>query len=61
MTTSGIAQDVQETFPEAVTERNDYGMLSVNSEPITWAMVNAIKELSAENDKLKERLDALEA
>ena len=60
LTTSGIAQDVQETFPEAVTERNDYGMLSVNSEPITWAMVNAIKELSAENDKLKERLDALE-
>ena len=59
--TSGIAQEVQVPFPEAVTERNDHGMLSVNNDPIVWAMVNAIKELSTENDKLKERLDALEA
>ena len=26
--------------------------------PIMWAMVNAIKELSAENNALKARLDA---
>jgi hypothetical protein len=53
LTTSAIAQNVQEVFPEAVIERNDYGMLSVNTDPITWAMLNAIKELSAEIDELK--------
>jgi len=52
--TSAIAQEVQEVFPEAVTERNDYGMLTVNSDPIMWAMVNAIKELSAEIKELKQ-------
>ena len=56
LTTSAIAQEVREVFPEAVIERNDYGMLSVNNDPITWAMVNAIKELSAEIDELKVKL-----
>ena len=51
---------MQVPFPEAVTERNDHGMLSVNNDPIVWAMVNAIKELSSENDELRKRLDALE-
>ena len=60
LVTSGIAQEVQVPFPEAVTERNDHGMLSVNNDPIVWAMVNAIKELSSENDELRKRLDALE-
>ena len=41
-------------FPEAVTERNDYGMLAVKTDPILWAMVNAIKELSAEVTALKQ-------
>ena len=54
LTTSAIAQDVQKVFPEAVTERNDYGMLAVQPDPIMWAMVNAIKELSAEVAELKE-------
>jgi cell division protein FtsB len=26
---------------------------TVNTDPVFWAMVNAIKELAAENDKLK--------
>jgi hypothetical protein len=58
LTTSAIAQEVREVFPEAVIERNDYGMLSVNNDPITWAMVNAIKELSAEIDELKLKLSS---
>jgi cell division septum initiation protein DivIVA len=32
----------------------------VNNDPIIWAMVNSIKQLKAENDQLKQRLDALE-
>ena len=55
--TSGIAQEVQVPFPEAITERNDHGMLSVNNDPIIWAMVNAIKELSEEVESLKAQLE----
>ena len=55
--TSGIAQEVQVPFPEAVTERNDHGMLSVVNDPIIWAMVNAIKELSEEVESLKAQLE----
>jgi hypothetical protein len=57
--TSAIAQDVQVPFPEAVTERNDYGMLTVNTDPIFWAMVNSIKELSAQVDELKAEIHVL--
>ena len=53
LTTSAIAQELQEAFPEAVTERNDHGMLTVDRGPVVWAMLNAIKELSAEIDELK--------
>ena len=57
--TSAIAQEVQVPFPEAVTERNDYGMLSVNTDPIFWAMINSIKELSAQVDELKDEIKLL--
>jgi hypothetical protein len=30
--------------------------MSVNTDPIFWAMINAIKELSAEIDELKVKL-----
>ena len=32
----------------------------VNNDPIIWAMVNAIKELKAENNLLKQKVEALE-
>ncbi|MGD8500511.1 MAG: tail fiber domain-containing protein, partial [Phycisphaerales bacterium] len=54
-----VAQQVQEVLPEAV-EGNADGCLMVNNDPIIWAMVNAVKELKAENDTLKQRLEALE-
>ena len=57
--TSAIAQDVQIPFPEAVTERNDYGMLTVNTDPIFWAMINSIKELSTQVDELKDEIKLL--
>jgi hypothetical protein len=54
-----VAQDVQEVIPDAV-KRDDNGYLTLNNDPIIWAMLNAIKELKAENDQLKKRIEALE-
>ena len=53
-----IAQEVQEVLPEAVGEDED-GYLLLNNEPILWSMLNAIKELKAENDALREEVNAL--
>lgn len=42
----------QEMLPECVTE-NSTGVKSVNTDALIWYLVNAVKELSAEIDKLK--------
>ena len=55
-----VAQEVRKIFPEAVSEAED-GFLDFNMHPINVALVNAVRELKAENDQLKARLDALEA
>jgi len=47
-----IAQEVAEVFPEAVSEGPD-GYLDFNMHPINVALVNAVKELKAENEVLK--------
>jgi hypothetical protein len=47
-----IAQDVQKVFPEAVNQGKD-GYLDFNLHSINVALVNAVKELKIENDKLK--------
>jgi len=47
-----VAQDVQKIFPEAVSEAED-GYLDFNIHAINIALVNAVKELKAENDRLK--------
>ena len=47
-----IAQEVELVFPEAVTESTD-GYLDFNMHSVSVAMINAIKELKAENDALK--------
>lgn len=59
-----IAQDVQKVFPELVLnsedeEGNDY--LTVNYNGLVAPMIESIKELKAENEALKARLDSLEA
>ena len=51
--TSAIAQELKEIFPEAIEERTENKIMSVNTDPIFWSMVNAIKELSAKNDALE--------
>ena len=53
-----IAQEVQEVFPEAVNEGPD-GYLDFNMHPVNVAVVNAIKELKAENEALKTENRAL--
>jgi hypothetical protein len=53
------AQEVQKVIPEAVQE-NSNGYLTVNNDPIILAMFNAIKELKAENDQLRRRVETLE-
>jgi hypothetical protein len=47
-----IAQEVQLIFPEAVSE-NSSGYLDFNMHPVNVALINAVKELKAENDQLK--------
>jgi hypothetical protein len=59
-----IAQDVEEVFPETVTEAED-GYLDFNMHAVNVAAINAIKELKAEKDaeilELKEKIKELEA
>ena len=47
-----VAQDVQKIFPEAISEAKD-GYLDFNIHSINVALVNAVKELKAENEQLK--------
>ena len=54
-----IAQEVKEIFPEAVTEGTD-GYLDFNIHAISVAMINAIRELKAENEKQKAEINKLE-
>ena len=42
------------------SSESESGYLQVNSDPILWAMLNAIKALKAENDALRARVSAIE-
>jgi hypothetical protein len=55
-----IAQEVQDIFPEAVSESRK-GYLQLNMNPINVAFINAIKELKAANDNLQEKVIDLES
>jgi hypothetical protein len=52
-----IAQELQAVLPECVKTEST-GVLSVDADNLTWYMINAIKELKAQNDSLKARLNA---
>jgi hypothetical protein len=54
-----IAQEVQKAFPESVT-LNKNGYLEFDMTGLNVAVINALKELKAENDMLKARLEKLE-
>jgi hypothetical protein len=54
------AQTLQKVLPEAVT-KNSAGYLMVNSDPIIWTMLNAIKEQQKEIAELKGQVQKLRA
>ena len=54
-----IAQEIQSILPDMVKEEST-GVLSVNPDNMTWHLVNAVKELSAQVTALTERLTTLE-
>ncbi len=56
-----IAQDAQAHFPEAVFTSAEDEYLSLDTTPIMFAVINAIKELKSENDKLRGDLEAYKA
>ena len=58
--TGVIAQEIESVLPECIVT-SARGAKTVNTDPITWAMVNAIKDLSAKNEALEARLAALES
>jgi hypothetical protein len=47
-----IAQEAMKEFPEAVHMEQD-GFYSLDATPISFAVINAIKELKADNDNLR--------
>ena len=47
-----IAQELNEVLPDCIKTEST-GVMSVNSDNLTWYLVNAIKELKAEIDALK--------
>ncbi len=54
-----IAQEVEEVLPEVVSENSD-GYKSVDYSKLSALLIEAVKELKAENDVLKEKVEALE-
>ena len=54
--TGVIAQEVESVLPECI-QIDDHGVKTVNNDPITWALVNAVKELSAKVEELESKLN----
>ena len=55
-----IAQEVESVFPELVTEWGDDNYRAVDYGRFAGVFIEAIKELKAENEILKQRIDAFE-
>jgi hypothetical protein len=55
-----IAQEIEEAFPELVSEHGDEGYKAVDYSGLTGVLVEAAKELSAENEGLRSRIEILE-
>ena len=52
-----LAQEIQEILPDVV-EKQTTGAYTVNPDNLTWYLVNAVKELSAEVKSLKAQLNS---
>jgi len=55
-----IAQELQQVCPDCIKEEST-GVLSVDSDNLTWHMINAIKDLKAINDTQAATITALTA
>jgi hypothetical protein len=53
-----IAQELQEVCPDCVKQEST-GVLSVDTDNLTWHMINAIKQLKSELDSVKAELATL--
>lgn len=53
-----IAQELQLVLPDCVKEEST-GVLSVQTDNLTWYLINAVKELKAELDALKLKVGAI--
>ena len=58
--TGVIAQEVESVIPECINV-SAAGAKTVQTDPIMWAMVNAIKELSTKNDELAAEIASLKS
>jgi hypothetical protein len=56
-----IAQEVQPILPDIVTGTDGEKDMGINYNGLVAHLVNAVKELSAENEAMRARLDALES
>ena len=54
-----VAQQLEKVFPELVAT-DDAGYKSVDYTKLTAVLIEAVKELQSENERLRQRLDALE-
>ena len=52
-----IAQEAQEVLPEMIND--DGKWLSSNTEPMTWALVNAVQELSEKVEAQQKEIEEL--
>ena len=55
-----LAQEVEAVFPELVTDQQG-GYKTVAYEKLTAVLIEAVKELKAQNDSLKQRVEQLES
>jgi hypothetical protein len=53
-----IAQEIQEVLPDMVKEEST-GVLRVDTDNMTWYLVNAVKELSAKVEALQTEVNLL--
>ena len=56
-----IAQEVKPILPDIVTGTDGQKDMGINYNGLSAHLVNAVKELSAENEAMRSRLDALES
>jgi hypothetical protein len=54
-----IAQEIQQVLPDCVKQEST-GVLSVDSDNLTWYLINAVKTLSSEVDRLKFQLNKVQ-